>query len=110
MSENRGVRLGNELLEFVAASETIRPLRDVIVVEPLPVNDTILVECWKPIRGKVLAVGPGCFPKRYNGRKGQRSKSWDAKSFRPCDVRVGDVVELGEGDRRLSPSDGALGF
>jgi hypothetical protein len=93
--ENRGVRIGNELLEFIKESETIRPLRDVIVVEPLPANETILIDVWKPIRGKVLAAGPGCYPKRYNGPKGKRSKSWDAKAFRPCDVRVGDVVELG---------------
>lgn len=94
MSE-RGVRLGNELLEFIPAKAKIRPLRDVIIVEPLPANDTIRIDAWKPIRGKVLATGPGCYPKRYDGPKGKRTKSWDSKAFRPCDVRVGDVVELG---------------
>jgi co-chaperonin GroES (HSP10) len=93
--DNRGVRIGNELLTFVSADERIRPLRDQIVVEPLPAHETLETPGWKPIRGKVLAVGPGCYPKRYNGPKGARSKSWDSKAFRPCDVRVGDLVELG---------------
>lgn len=92
---DRGVRIGNETLTFIKASENIRPIRDQIVVEPLPVDSNVLVECWKPIRGRVLATGPGCYPKRYNGPKGARSKSWDSKAFRPCDVRVGDLVELG---------------
>ena len=90
-----GTRLGNECLTFVQASESIRPLRDTIIVEPLPISPTIIVEAWKPIRGKVLSVGPGTYPKRYNGRKGQRTKSWDSKAFLPCDVKVGDLVELG---------------
>jgi co-chaperonin GroES (HSP10) len=94
MSE-RGVRIGNELLSFVGKHERIRPLRDVIVVEPLPAHEILETPGWKPIRGKVLAVGPGCYPKRYNGPKGKRTKSWDAKSFRPCDVKRGDIVELG---------------
>lgn len=91
-----GVRIGNELLEFVRSSERIRPLRDHIVVEPLPAEPTIILDTvWKPIRGKVLAVGKGHYPKRYDGPKGKRTKSWDSKAFLPCDVQVGDVVELG---------------
>jgi co-chaperonin GroES (HSP10) len=92
---NTGVRLGNETLTCVQKHEKIRPLRDQIVVEPLPVNETIIVTGFRPVRGKVLAVGPGIYPKRYDGRKGQRTKSWDSKAFRPCDVKVGDIVELG---------------
>ena len=92
---DRGVRIGNELLTFVCKNERIKPLRDTIVVEPFPVDSPILIHCWKPIRGKVLAVGPGHYPKRYNGSKGKRTKSWDSKAFLPCDVKVGDIVELG---------------
>lgn len=93
---SRGTRIGNELLEFVPAKSKIRPLRDHIVVEPLPAEPTIILDTiWKPIRGKVLAVGPGHFPKRYDGPKGKRTKSWDSKAFLPCDVKVGDLVELG---------------
>jgi hypothetical protein len=43
----------------------------------------------------VLAVGPGHYQKKYDGPKGKRTKSWDSKHFTPCDVRVGDVVDLG---------------
>lgn len=90
----RGVRIGNESLTFVGARERIRPLRDQIIVEPLPPNPLLELP-WKPIRGVVLAVGPGVHPKRYDRPKGSRRRSWDSKAFRPCDVRVGDTVELG---------------
>jgi hypothetical protein len=95
---DRGVRVGNELLAFVRADETIRCLRDQIVVEPLPIDhgtSLALVYNGKPVRGKILAVGPGVYPKRYNGRKGQRTKSWDSKQFRKCDLQVDDIVDLG---------------
>jgi co-chaperonin GroES (HSP10) len=98
MSVNYGTRLGNELLTFVRANERIRPLRDQIIVEPLNWEPSKIIEVaysGKPLRGKVLAVGPGKYPKRYDGPKGKRTKTWDAKCFRPCDVKVGDVVELG---------------
>lgn len=91
----RGVRIGNELLTFIPADSIIRPLRDQIVVEPLPTHSLFDIPGCKPIRGIVRATGPGCYPKRYDGPKGKRTRSWDAKCFRPCDVRVGDVVELG---------------
>jgi co-chaperonin GroES (HSP10) len=98
MRMDRGVRLGNETLTTVRADERIRPLRDQIVVEPLDWEPSkiISVAYWgKPLRGIVRAVGPGTYPKKYDGRKGQRTKMWDAKHFRPCDVKVGDIVELG---------------
>ena len=95
MSEDRGVRIGNEMLAFVGKDERIRPLRDHIVVEPLPANPTIIIDSWRPIRGIVRAAGRGHYPKIYDGRKGQRSKSWDSKAFLPTEVKVGDTVELG---------------
>ena len=95
---SRGVRIGNESLTFIKAKQKIRPLRDGLVVEPLewePSDTLSVVYTGKPLRGVVRAAGPGCYPKRYNGPKGKRTKSWNARSFRPCDVRVGDIVELG---------------
>lgn len=94
----RGVRVGNELLAFVRHDEQIRPLRDQIVVEPLPIDHGTSLEYayqGKPTRGRILAVGPGRYPIKYNGRKGQRTKSWESKHFRPCDLKVGDIVDLG---------------
>lgn len=93
-----GARLRNEYNAFIPADEKIRPLRDQIVVEPLESNFSTIIDAqWdgEVIRGKVLAVGPGVYPKRYNGPKGKRTKSWDSKAFRPCDVKVGDIVQLG---------------
>jgi hypothetical protein len=50
----------------------------------------------KPLRGLVKAVGPGCYPKRYDhAEKGKRTKMWDSKRLRKTEVKVGDVVELG---------------
>jgi co-chaperonin GroES (HSP10) len=96
--EHIGTRMKNTLNAFVSADETIRPLRDHIVVEPLPWNPSAILEVeWhgEYLRGKVLAVGPGHHPKKYNGPKGKRTKSWDSKAFQPCDVQVGDIVQLG---------------
>ncbi len=96
--DNGGLRIGNETNTFIAASANVRPLRDQIVIEPLQWKpSTIIAVEWhgKPLRGVVRAVGPGCYPKKYDGPKGKRTKSWDSKHFRPCDVKVGDVVELG---------------
>jgi co-chaperonin GroES (HSP10) len=99
--DSMGTRVGNEVLDFVGEHETIRPLRDVIIVEPLEMDhgtSLAVVYRGKPLRGRVLAVGPGLYPRRYDGPKGRRTKSWLAKNFRPCDVKVGDVVDLGGGE------------
>lgn len=96
-----GQRIGNETLTFVKADERIRPLRDQIIIEPLEMDhgtSLAVVYHGKPLRGIVRAVGPGHYPRRYNGPKGRRSKSWDAKCFQPCDVKVGDTVDLGGGE------------
>lgn len=98
MLDSMGTRVGNEIFDFVPASASIRPLRDVIIVEPLEMDhgtSLAVVYRGKALRGVVRAVGPGCYPKRYDGPKGRRTKSWDSKHFRPCDVRVGDTVDLG---------------
>lgn len=93
-----GVRVGNETNTFIPASAKIRPLRDHIVLEPLNWEPSKILEVvWqgKILRGRVLAVGPGTYPKKYDGPKGKRTKTWDSKAFLPCDLKVGDVVELG---------------
>jgi chaperonin GroES len=95
---DRGVRIENALLSFVGENERIRCLRDHIVVEPLDIDHGTMLELvyrGQPVRGKVLAVGPGHFQKRYDGPKGKRTKSWDSKHFTPCDIEVGDIVDLG---------------
>lgn len=93
-----GTRVGNETYTQVEAGAKIRPLRDQIILEPIPwpFSDTIeVVYTGRPLRGIVKAIGKGVYPKRYNGPKGVRTKSWDSQSFRPCDVKVGDIVQIG---------------
>lgn len=73
-------------------------MRDTIIVEPLewePSKIVAVAYAGKPLRGRVLAVGPGRHPIKYDGPKGKRTKSWESKAFLPCDVKVGDIVELG---------------
>ena len=96
--QSRGVRLGNECFDSLPASARIRPLRDQLIVEPIPwpFSDIIeVVYTGRPLRGIVRAVGPGHYRKIYNGPKGARSKTWDSRYFTPCDVKVGDIVQLG---------------
>lgn len=97
-TQSTGVRIGNECWDSVPADAQVRPLRDQIIVEPIPwpFSDIIeVVYTGRPLRGKVRAVGPGVYEKRYDGPKGKRTKSWDCKAFRPTEVKVGDVVQLG---------------
>lgn len=95
----RGVRYGGETLTRIDASERLRPLRDTIILEPEDViySRYIHVEqLTKPLRGVVLAVGPGTYPKKYDHpEKHKRTKTWDSTSFLPTEVKVGDKVELG---------------
>ncbi len=93
---SEGVKLESKRHEVIGPSERLRPLRDQIVVRPLP---------WKPSRtiqiagdsqrtlrrGTVVATGPGIHPWRYNAT---RTKRWESKAFRPTECKVGDVVEL----------------
>lgn len=93
-----GTRVLNDTVTRIPASAKVRPLRNGLVVEPLdwhPSNILNVVYYGQPLRGIVRAVGPGKYPKRYNGRKGQRTKSWDSSHFVPTETKVGDHVELG---------------
>ncbi len=98
MSSLSGVRLGQECFDALPASARLRPRHDRLIVEPLPwpFSDTLeVVYHGRPLRGIVRAAGPGRFPWRYNGRKGQRTRSFESAVFRPNEVKVGDIVQLG---------------
>ena len=76
----------------------LRMLRDQMLVEPILNNWSSIIyviNSNKPMRGIVRAIGPGHYPKKYNGPKGKRTKSWDSKVFQPTECKVGDIVELG---------------
>lgn len=83
----------------ICADQQIRPLRDQIIVEPLAVEHSkilVVIEDTKPVRGIVKAVGPGHYPKQYDHPdKARRTKTWEGTRFQPCEVKVGDIVDLG---------------
>lgn len=94
--ESSGVRLESQRHEVIAPTERLRPLRDQIIVRPLQWTPSRTIQiagnARRTLRGEAVAVGPGCYPKRYNR---DRSKTWDSPAFRPTQVKVGDIVELG---------------
>lgn len=88
-------QLQTQLTEYIPASATIRPLRDRILVRPLEWEPSKILEVirhGRPLRGEIIAVGPGTYPKRYSK---DRSKTWDSKMFVKTEVKPGDIVELG---------------
>lgn len=83
------------LPEIIPRTSTIRPLRDKILVKPLDWEPSKILEVirhGRPLRGEVVAVGPGSYPKRYSPA---RDKTWDSKTFVPTQVKPGDIIELG---------------
>ena len=84
---------------ILSEGEVIRPLRDNILLEPLDWEASsilITIRSGRPVRGRVAAVGPGArVMKRWKNEQGQQCKIGETKHFVPCEVRVGDVVELG---------------
>lgn len=95
---SRSAELSHKSRTEIPADAVLRPLRDVLIVEPLDHKLSARIQVIneiKPTRGIVKAVGPGCYPKRYNGPKGKRTKMWDSKAFRKTEVKVGDIVNVG---------------
>jgi len=73
----------------------IRLLGDRILLRPMEwdANQIVIaIRHGRPVRGQILAVGPGHNPIKY---KNGRSKMDYSRHFRPTEVKVGDVVELG---------------
>jgi hypothetical protein len=107
MKGSRGVRLAGETLNFVPADQDIRPLRHNVLLEPMDLvySRYILVKRdTKPLRGRVLRVGPGHYPTVYLDHERHRLPDWNRKArrysaagtvFVPTVVKEGDVVELG---------------
>lgn len=74
---------------------SLRMLGDRILLKPLEWKPSELIEVvrhGRPVRGKVVAIGPGCNPKRYAA---DRSSFKYMKRHQPTEVKVGDIVELG---------------
>ena len=103
--EGPGKRIGNESHDIVPESAGIRPLRDQIILEPLEWNPSEVIRVvysGKPLRGKVKAIGPGCYPWKYYDSSGQLTERRDkrvsrklSRHFLPTTIKVGEIVELG---------------
>ncbi len=78
---------------------TLRMMGDKILVRPLKWEPSKLLEVvrhGRPVRGEIVAVGPGCNAKKYTrDHAGQKTGFKYSKHFRPTEVKVGDIVELG---------------
>jgi co-chaperonin GroES (HSP10) len=90
--------LNPETIDFIPASCKLKPLRDQMIVEPINVvHSKVLIvppHTSKLVRAKVLAIGPGTYPNRYDGPKGKRTKVMAGMVFVPTEVKVGDIVHL----------------
>lgn len=112
---SRGVSVSHLTATHIPATSTLRPLRDVMIIEPLEATlSAILIiinEC-KPVKGIVRAIGPGVWLKQYASGspplwaptyspppKNSRTMMRDSKIFRPTVVKVGDEIELGGKER-----------
>ncbi len=91
-----GVTLDRERSDVLEQGEFLRPLRDHIIVRPLEWRPSSIIAVagttHRPLRGVVVAAGPGCYPWKYSK---DRSRKWESLQFRPMQCRVGDTVELG---------------
>ena len=75
--------------------DQVRLLGDRILLEPMEWDASsiiIAIRHGRPVRGRVSAIGPGVYPKRYAK---DRSRYTLRSRFRPTECQVGDVVELG---------------
>jgi hypothetical protein len=99
---SRGAYQGGETLTSIPSTQKLKPLRDNLILHLTEevVSKYILVEMTaRPLEGRVLAAGPGTYPKRYDKPdKHTRTKTWDSKAFLKTEVKVGDKVKLGDGE------------
>jgi len=101
---SRGAELSHKTTTYIPADCKLRPLRDQIILEPIDNAFSaivIVINESKPIRGIVRAIGPGVYPIQYDHPdKHRRTKMAWGKQFRPCDVKVGDIVSIESFERQ----------
>lgn len=86
--------------EILPEGAKLRMMGDRILLKPLPVEHSQTFEVvthTRPMRGVVVAVGPGMHPYKHRPHPYDRNKKTIVRSnhFLPTQVKVGDVVELG---------------
>lgn len=91
--------LNQDRAEILPATAQLRMIGDRILLRPLDVqwSDHIIVaRKGRPVRGEVMAVGPGRHPLKYkpSTKPGHKLAVLTGR-FQPTEVKVGDIVELG---------------
>ncbi len=80
---------------------SLRMLRDNILLRPLDWKASeviIAIRHGRPVRGEVVAIGPGKWVKRYvTGKRDGKGfrKSYETKVFQKTEVKPGDIVNIG---------------
>lgn len=85
----------SESIEYLPEGTKLKPMRDRILLKPLPWDASktlIAIRHGRPVRGVVVAVGPGEHVKKY---RENRSKYVLSNHFTPTDLQPGEIVELG---------------
>lgn len=72
---------------------------DRILLRPLKWEPSKILEVvrkGRPVRGEIVSIGPGHHPLKYKKDQNGQKKSFEySKHFRPTELKVGDIVELG---------------
>lgn len=90
-----GTEIERKSSTYIAPEEKIIPTKDRIILKPLKWEPSKIIEAirfGRPVRGEILAIGPGAYRKRYNK---DRTKMWETDVFIPTQLKVGDIVDLG---------------
>jgi co-chaperonin GroES (HSP10) len=87
-------------IQWLEDGTKLRPLRDQIVVKALEWSPSTIITVAgserRPMRGIVVAVGPGQRVKKYwRNSKGERCKMGETGQVIPTEVKPGDLVEVG---------------
>lgn len=88
------------IANYIASDASqVRMLGDRILLRPLKWEPSKILEVvrhGRALRGEVMAIGPGMHPMKYKAHPDGKRKIADySKRFRPTEVKVGDIVELG---------------
>jgi co-chaperonin GroES (HSP10) len=86
--------------DILPGGTKLRMLRDRLLLRPLdwePSTIITVIRSGRPLRGEVVAVGPGRLYRRYKPHPtDSRKRTYvESKTFIPTQVKVGDIVELG---------------
>lgn len=93
--------------EILPAGTQLRLLRDRLLVRPLEWSPSVIIATirhGRPLRGVVIAVGPGRLYRKYrnkpaalrrNGLVQEQREFVETGTYIPVQVKSGDVIELG---------------